>query len=149
MRRKADGTAFENEFKEAIKKEFYIRRLPTLNTGYAGQSQPADFIVVGKRFNYVEVKETKGDSFSITQMQQYEEFKDFIEERDRLCSLRSMVNYNMEYVLVIHFLSHSCYRVVYSDQMLDLVERRKTVRWDGKEGMTFTSLNDLVGGIEL
>ena len=149
MRRKADGTAFENEFKEAIKKEFYIRRLPTLNTGYAGQSQPADFIAVGKRFNYVEVKETKGDSFSITQMQQYEEFKDFIEERDRLCRRFTMTVFTMDYVLVVHFLSHNCYRVVYSKQMLDLVKRRKTVRWDGKEGLTFTSLNDLVGGIDL
>ena len=49
--RKADGAGFEREFRAKMGEKYYVRRLPTLRTGYAGLSQPADFILVGEKFN--------------------------------------------------------------------------------------------------
>lgn len=149
MRRKADGTAFEREFRDAMKTRFYIRRLPTLNTGNAGSTQPADFIVIGNRFNYVEVKETAGDRFSVTEMQQYPEFIEFVEERNRLKMFGMPAVRDMEYVLVVHFLKHGVVRAIESKDMLQLVARRKTLKYDDSIGVAFTSVDSLVRGIEI
>lgn len=80
-RKKADGAAFEHEFKKRIELQNYVKRLPTLNTGYSGLRQPADFIVVGNTFSYVELKETAKDSFSITGMEQLDQMKDFVRDK--------------------------------------------------------------------
>ena len=82
--RKADGVRFEKEFRDVMKERYYIRRLPTLRTGYAGSTQPADFILVGNNFNYVEVKETARDRFSFSTYNRCLRSRNFLNTRKEL-----------------------------------------------------------------
>ena len=148
MRRKSDGTAFEKEFRKAMEERFYIKRLPTLTSGYAGQSQPSDFIVIGNHFNYAEVKETMSDRFSISQMQQYEEFKTFVEERKRLGTELTGIR-EMDYVLVVHFLKYGVYKIVNSLEMIYLLEKKSTLKYNQDIGQTFNDLETFVKEIHL
>ena len=65
----------KDDLEQLWKDAYYVRRLPTLRTGYAGLSQPADFVLVGNSFNYVELKETTSDRLSISTLQQYSEIE--------------------------------------------------------------------------
>lgn len=137
-RRKADGTAFENEFRDALDAFFHVLRLPTLKTGHSGQTQPADFIVVGKHFNYAECKETAGDRFSITEMQQLPEMKDFIEERKVKPVLK-----DDEYYVVVHFLSYSVIKVLTALEAESLEKSHKSLKYDDKIGQTYRTVEEL------
>lgn len=137
-RRKADGTAFEGEFKGAVRERFYVKRLHTMNTGNSGLRQPADFIVVGSKFNYVECKETAGDLFSISNMEQYDLMLEFLEDKFNYAGTALM-----EYYLVVHFLTRGTYRVLNGQQARELAESHKSLKYEGDIGMTFTALNDL------
>lgn len=147
MRRKADGPEFEKEFKEAVEKMFYVRRLPTLNTGYSGLRQPADFIVIGDHFNYAELKETAGDVFSISQMQQYDMLVEFMKQKQeyRTVTLKGIVE--MDFLVIVHFLKRNVIKVVDGKTALEMVAKKKALHYDSPEGMSFTSLNELVGGM--
>lgn len=141
-RRKADGTAFENEFRDIVSERFYVKRLPTLNTGFSGLRQPADFIVVGSKFNYVECKETTGDRFSIGTMEQYDLMLEFILDRSFYTDTAKM-----EYYVIVHYLSKGIYKVVNAQQAHDLAQQHKSLKYDSDVGITLTKLEEL-GGIE-
>lgn len=140
MRKKADGTAFEKEFQEVISKDCYVKRLRTPNSGYAGVREPADYIVVDNRFNYVELKETTGDAFSISGMEQFDLMQEFIHQKQEKYS---NVFAGMNYWLVVHFLKRRLIKVVRGEQALDLAAGRKTLRYDTIEGMTFLNLEEM------
>ena len=141
MRRKADGTAFEGEFSNAVSDAYYVKRLRTANTGYAGIREPADYIVVGRQFNYVELKETAGDSFSITGMEQYDKMLEFL---DISQALRTVVDVGLEYWLIVHFLKTREIKVVSGRQAEALSASRKALRID-TDTLTFKSLEELKG----
>lgn len=144
MRRRADGPAFEREFRAAVKERYYIKRLPTLVSQYAGAGQPADFYVVGSRFNYAEVKETTDDSFAITGMQQFEEMKDFVKARQMYNDIE------MEYFVIVHFLRHKLIVAVTVDQALELSAERKRLWYNSypKEAFVASTLEELVEKIK-
>lgn len=125
--RKADGARFERQFKDIIQTYNYTRRLPTLRMGYSGLSQPADFIVVGHHFNYVEVKETAGGSFSVSALQQLAEIEEFIEEKNRLKLVRNIGI--ADYWLIIHFLGRGI-SAVKNEDILWYYKNRKTIRFE-------------------
>lgn len=141
-RRKADGTAFENEFKELISKYFYVMRLPTLNTGFAGLRQPADFVVVGEHFNYAECKETAGDRFAITTMEQFDKMCEFLEEKAKY---KTMAENN--YYLIVHYLVRGTYKVLLAEEAKQLADKHCSLKFDSDVGKTYHSLEEL-GGIK-
>lgn len=145
--RTADGTSFESKFETAMKKESrHVLRLPTLNTGYAGMSQPSDFIVVGDYFNYVEVKETSSDRFAVSSMQQLKEVLKYEQEK-----LYSVAKAFLEghYYLVVHFLSSNTYSVIDSIYIELLVAQHKTLRNTDKNALIFDSLEKLCKELKL
>ena len=142
MRRKADGTAFEKEFEKAISKKYYVRRLPTLNLGFAGMTQPADFMVVGKAFNYVELKETGADAFSFSNMEQMPEIEEFYNSRD---FYRSKIA--MEYLIVVHFVKHNVYAVLTGQQALHMRHLKKQLHYDQTLFLRFSSLEEVVNEV--
>ncbi len=133
--RKADGAAFEREFRDLMKDRFYIRRLPTLRTGYAGLTQPADFILVGNTFNYVELKETAGDRISISTLQQYAEIKEFIAENKRLML-------EMNYWLIVRFIGKGICAIA-NETIIEFGEGRKTLRYNSPEAIRFNTIEEL------
>ena len=137
--RKADGARFEREFRAKMEKKYYIRRLPTLRTGYAGLSQPADFILVGDNFNYVEVKETAGDRLSISTLQQYPEIEEFLEYKKRVQSSNSC---EMNYWLVVRFINR-CVCAILNDDILKLGMEKRTLRCNTPEAIVFKTIEDL------
>lgn len=137
--RKADGVRFEREFRAAMEERYYIRRLPTLRTGYAGLSQPADFVLVGNNFNYVELKETAGDRLSITTLQQYPEIVEFLEYKKRVQSLNSC---EMNYWLIVRFIDR-CICAISNDDILKLAAEKRTLRCDTPEAKVFETLEEL------
>lgn len=148
MRRKADGRAFEREFEKCLSEKFLVRRLPTLNTGFSGFGQPADFIVVGSRFNYVEVKETVKDDFSITSMQQLEEMKQFLKDKDRYKMSGDAAN-EMNYWIVVHYLKRGKLRAIKAEDAIELSNSRSTLKFESNQGMLFYSLDELKRGLAL
>lgn len=145
-RKKADGAAFEHEFKKRIEVQNYVKRLPTLNTGYSGLRQPADFIVVGNTFSYVELKETAKDSFSITGMEQLDQMKDFV--RDKIAySYAGRAAKDMRYLLIVHFIERKTYKVLTAQEALSLSSRGKALHYDTEVGVSFSTLDEL-GGFE-
>lgn len=140
--RKADGTGFEKEFRAKMENKYYIRRLPTLRTGYAGLSQPADFILVGNSFNYVEVKETAGDRFSISTLQQYPEIVEFLEYKKRI---QSWVRCEMNYWLVVRFIDR-CVCAIANEDILKLGNEKRTLRCNTPEAKVFKTIEDLREG---
>lgn len=140
--RKADGVRFEREFRAVMGEKYYIRRLPTLRTGYAGLSQPADFILVGRNFNYVEIKETAGDRFSISGLQQYPEIVEFLEYKKRVQSLNSC---EMNYWLIVRFIDR-CICAISNEDILKLAAEKRTLRCDTPEAKVFKTLEDLREG---
>lgn len=137
--RKADGAGFEREFRAKMGEKYYVRRLPTLRTGYAGLSQPADFILVGEKFNYVEVKETARDRFSISTMQQYPEIVEFLEYKRRVQSSNSC---EMNYWLVVRFIDR-CVCAIANDDILKLGAEKRTLRCNTPEALVFKTIEDL------
>lgn len=138
--RESNGARFEALFCDTMKKYHYVLRLPTLSTGYAGMSQPADFIVVGDYFNYIELKETTSDRFSVSSMQQLKQIDNYERQKKRLCS-RSFVK--GKYYVVVHFMLNDIYLVVDSSYILALVSERKTLNMKDDNALIFTSLDDL------
>lgn len=137
--RKADGVRFEKEFREVMKERYYIRRLPTLRTGYAGSTQPADFILVGNNFNYVEVKETGGDRFSLSTLQQMFEVEEFLEYKERVKDKNSCV---MNYWLVVRFIG-KCVCAISNENIIKLRDERRTLRCDTEEAIKVESIEVL------
>lgn len=145
MKRKvADGTAFEREFEKTFSGSLYVKRLRTPNTGYAGVREPADFILVGNCFNYVELKETSGDAFSISTMEQFDLMKEFIETKK---ALGASVGVDLQYYVVVHFLSSNSIKVVCGETALYLAENRKTLRPNSFLGWEFSSLENMKEGM--
>lgn len=142
MRRVADGTAFEKEFAKEFEDSTYVKRLRTPNTGYAGIREPADFIVIADNFNYVELKETAGDKFSIYGMEQYDMMRDFVQEfRKRWQYLGTA----MRYWLIVNFISYGVIKVIGSEDAEALAVAHKTLTPNTKTAMTFHSLEELKG----
>lgn len=140
--KKADGVRFEREFRTEMEKKYYIRRLPTLRMGYAGLSQPADFILVGNNFNYVELKETARDRFSISALQQYPEIEEFLEYKKRVQSSNSC---EMNYWLIVRFIGR-CVCAIANDDILKLAAEKRTLKCDTPEAKVFDTLQDLREG---
>lgn len=138
IRRRADGPAFEKEFREKTEDYYYVRRLPTLRS-YAGLSQPADFILVGNSFNYVELKETKAESFSITSMQQYDEVVKFLDKKKKL---EGKVSCNMNYWLIVRFLGKGVCAVP-NENILKFAEERKTLKYNSPSVLRVNKIEDL------
>lgn len=141
MRRKADGTAFEGEFMKAMQDTHYVKRLRTTNTGYAGVREPADFIVVKNKFCYVELKETAGNAFSITGMEQFDKMQEFIEV---VQELHGQVAVPLEYWLIVHFLEAKCIKAISGEKALEMSATRAALR-DDSQVLTFRSLEELKG----
>lgn len=118
VRQRVDGKKFEEEFKRAFEDYFYVHRLHTVKTGYAGVRQPADFIVIGKKVTYVELKETKAKSFSIATMQQLDAMKDFV--------LRTCFCPPVNYLLVVNFIGGKIATVT-GEFALSLLRQHKTL----------------------
>lgn len=137
--RKADGVAFEKEFKEKMNSKYYVRRLPTLRS-YAGLTQPADFILVGNAFNYVELKETGADRFSVSTMRQYPEVKEFLEEREKLeqAGLKCKTNY----WLIVRFVDRGICAIA-NETILKFGENKRTLKPDSHEAIKVNSIEDL------
>lgn len=138
--RKADGVAFEREFRDKMQQLYYVRRLPTLKTGYAGLTQPADFILVGDRFNYVEVKETGRETFSISTMQQYEEIKAFMEQRK--LAIERGNKCIMNYWLIVRFIDKGVCAIS-NEMILQLGENRKTLKYNSPEAIRVDKVEQL------
>lgn len=138
---KADGAAFERRFRATMKDAYYVRRLPTLRTGYAGLSQPADFVLVGNNFNYVELKETTSDRLSISTLQQYPEIEEFLEHKARVSMLKRKCL--MNYWLVVHFIGQGVVAIA-NDDILKYGESKKTLRYDSPEVIRVVKLEDLI-----
>jgi hypothetical protein len=138
---KADGPAFERRFKATMKDVYYVKRLRTLRTGYAGLTQPADFILTGDSFNYVELKETASDRLSISTLQQYSEIKEFLEHKARLSILKRKCQ--MNYWLVVHFIGQGVVAIANED-ILKYGESKKTLRYDSPEAVRVVKLEDLI-----
>lgn len=139
MRRKADGHRFEKEFRAVAETAYYTRRMQTPSQRYAGLRQPADFFVIGKRFNYVETKETAGKSLSIKAMEQYDQICQFVELRKKYKLYRIM-----EYYVIVHFISEGVIKVLTAADALTLVAKRQTVKPEGEVGLTFSTLEDII-----
>lgn len=139
---KADGHEFERQFKKEVSKHNHVLRLPTLNTGFAGLTQPADFIVVGNFFNYVELKETAGDSFSISAMEQFDSMKQFVREKNALRTAGQAVA-TMQYWLVVHFIKYNLIKMITAEQALELASQRKTLRPSYWGGHSYKSLKEI------
>lgn len=136
---KADGVKFEKEFKEVMEDRYYVRRLPTIRTGYAGLSQPADFILVGNNFNYIELKETARNSFSISGLQQLNELIDFLSYRNKVEPLNKC---SMNYWLIVRFIN-SCICIISNEDILALKENKKTLNCQTPTALKVMSLQDL------
>lgn len=137
MRKKADGPAFEREFKEACDKKYYVRRLHT-----AFMPNPADFEVIGTRFNYAEVKETAADSFSIASVQQLAEMKRFVEARKFYSD--TLLKYS-NYWIVVHFLKYGVIKVIEASKALELLSKRVTLKPD-TDCSTYSNVKALAEG---
>lgn len=138
--RGANGARFESEFSSVMSLHHHVLRLPTLNTGYSGLSQPADFIVVGDAFNYVELKETTSDRFSLSDLQQARFLSQYNKEKAVSRDPAFLLGH---YYLVIHFVLHKVYVVVTSTKVENLMDSHKSVRWDSKDAIVFRTLEDL------
>lgn len=138
--RKADGVAFEKEFKDKMSSKYYVKRLYTLRS-YAGLTQPADFILVGNAFNYVELKETGADRFSVGTMRQYPEVKEFLEEKEKL--KQAGLKCEVHYWLVVRFIGRGVCAI--SDEtILEFRENRKTLKPDSHEAVRVDKVEDLM-----
>ncbi len=137
-RRKADGQAFERDFNSTMGERYYVRRLPTPGIRYAGISQPADFILIGNFFNYVEVKETAGDRFQLSGLQQENEIRTFIQEKEKL--KKNKLKCEVQYWLVVNFLKKGIV-AIQGETAIDLIDNRKTLQPD--EWELFPSLTEL------
>ena len=135
MRTRVDGHKFEAEFERTFSKYYWLLRLPTLNTGYAGVRQPADYILKGNAtLCLMELKETEADSFSLASMQQLPEMKDFIAWRKE----RVRLGYPMYYFVVVHFIKRGVIRVIEADTALKFIELRKALRYNTSQKYCFT-----------
>lgn len=140
MRKKADGPAFEREFKGFAEAKYYTKRLHTTFT-----SNPSDFIVIGKRFSYVEVKETAQASFSMASLQQLSEIKAYAKDRE---FYKSPVLKQSKYWLVVHFLSPDVIKVVEASQILEMLDKRETLK-PSTDCYSYSNLIALIEGGEL
>ena len=140
MRKKADGPAFEKEFKDAVVEKYYARRLHTAFT-----PNPADFIVVGKRFNYAEVKETAQESFSLATLQQLSEMRDYVKHRELY---KDTALKESKYWLIVHFLSFGVIKVLEVSQVFDLLKKRTTLK-PTTDCYSYSNLKELIEGGEL
>jgi len=136
MRQRVDGNKFQEEFEKHFLKSCYVLRLPTLNTGYSGLTQPADFIVARGNVHFVEVKETGKDYFSITSMQQYVPMKEFT-------LVRKQLRLEMNYLVLVHFIKRGVYKLLTSEQALELSSNRKQLMYDSEIGSTYRSLDEI------
>jgi hypothetical protein len=146
MIRDANGAAFESRFGDCMRKYHHTLRLPTLNTGYSGSTQPADFIVVGQSFNYVELKETKSAAFSVSSMAQLPEARKFMKEQAMYVADRAVRE--GEYYLIVHFMSPECYKVAVAKEIDEFASRHETLKPSSKV-LTFMSLDELCGGLRV
>lgn len=143
MRQRVDGHKFEKEFDDKMSDLFYVLRLHTLGGGYSGLTQPADFLVCGNNTSFVETKETSKDSFSISDMEQLDEMKQFLDrKRNAKCpALRTM-----EYLIVVHFISHKLIRVITAEQAEELLFHKKRLHYDMNIGISYNNLQELKEG---
>lgn len=135
-RERVDGHKFENEFRNTMEPHYYLQRLHTMNTGYAGLTQPADFILYGHAVYYLELKETSKDSFSLSSIEQLAEIEEFCDKRKR------HVGVPLFYYVIVHFIEHETIKVIEADTVLALVNARKSLRPDSKIGFEFKSLKE-------
>lgn len=138
MRLKADGQAFEREFAKCFSDRFHVQRLYTPSLGYSGIRCPADYIVVGSKFSYVELKETEKDRFSIVSMQQMPYVLEFYTHQQPEVD-KSL----FQYWLVIHFIRQEVYAVLSLEEIVTLYQARKSYKVS--EGMEFIRLEDIGG----
>ena len=136
VRTRVDGHKFEDEFRRAFEDAYFLQRLHTPNTGYSGLTQPADFLLFGRGANYIELKETEKDFFSLSSMEQLPKIKDF--ERDK-----HKASLPFAYRVIVHFIKHKKYVIVSSETVLDLVEKHKTLRPDCPFAAVFSSLKEM------
>lgn len=141
VRHTADGQKFEREMFNLLCPIYYIKRLPTLNTGFSGVRQKADFYVVGSRFTYLELKETTAKSFYVAKMQQLDKVVEFIEERDRLMALGTVQE--LEYYLVVKFMRQQVLKVLTANEIIALKEMQKGLTAETVLGKTFNSMQQL------
>lgn len=137
-RRKADGQAFERDFNSTMGERYYVRRLPTPGIRFAGISQPADFILIGNCFNYVEVKETAGERFQLSGLQQENEIRTFIQEKEKL--KKNGLKCKVQYWLIVNFLKKGIV-AIQGETVIELINNKKTLHPD--EWKLFPSLTEL------
>ena len=140
MRQRVDGHKFEDEFSSIIGRRKTVIRLHTPNTGYAGLVQPSDFIVIGNTFSFVETKETGKDTFSISDMEQLDSMRQFVEEK---FMGKGQLQSDMQYLVIVHFIKRSIIRVMSAEYAFDLLLHKKTLRYDDANTCGFSSLKEL------
>lgn len=138
MRLKADGQAFEREFAKCFSDRFHVQRLYTPSLGYSGIRCPADYIVVGSRFSYVELKETEKDRFSIVSIQQMPYVLEFYDHQ------RPEVDKTLfQYWLLVHFIRQEVYAVLGLEDIVALYKARKSYKVG--ESKEYNRLEDIGG----
>jgi len=140
MRQRVDGQKFEEEFSNTLSKRKTVIRLHTPNTGYAGIVQPSDFIVIGDTISFVELKETSKDSFSISDMEQLDSMRQFVEEK---FMRKGQLQTNMQYLVIVHFIKRGVIKVMPAEYAFDLLFHRKTLRYDDAKTFEYSSLKEL------
>lgn len=136
---KADGARFERQFRDVFSSDYIVHRLHVMKAGYAGMSQPADFIVVGDSFNYVELKETARDRLSISTLQQYDTIKEFLEKRKEFKKRNTC---DVNYILVVNFLGKGIC-ILANEAITDFGESNRTLKYDEKYVAKVKDLREL------
>lgn len=134
LMRRVDGHKFEQEFADTFKEDYYVLRLHTPRKGYTGLTQPADFILLGRFTNFVELKETGTDRLSIKQLQQVDAMQKFVQRKQA-----EMLG-NVEYYLVVHFIKRGVIKVLTAEQALTLLQQSKSLKYDDTVGYTAPNL---------
>lgn len=141
MVRRLDGHKFEKEFSNTFEGDGYLLRLHTMNTGFSGLTQPADFILFRKLISFIETKETTKDFFSIANMEQLDEMKKFVEARKKNIAYRGLNA--SEYFVIVHFINRGVIQVITAEYALSLLVCHKTLKYNDPAGWAFTSLTQL------
>ena len=142
MRQRVDGHKFEDEFEKAFKTEGILLRLHTPSAKYSGITQPADFIFIANGTSYVETKETGGDAFSISAMDQLDEIIKYLHTKHIDCNAKQAV-IGSNYYIVVHFITHKVIKVITAEYAMELLDSRKRLSYTDMNGYTFKTLEEM------
>lgn len=138
--RRVDGHKFQQEFFNFFILSCYVKRLYTPSTKFSGLTQPADFFLSRNGTHLIELKETGADTLSLANIDQRAEIEGYVKWSET--APKTAVGY----YLIAHFINRRVLRAITAQQVLQLIEKRQTLKYNGNVGWTFQNFKELDRG---